>query len=209
MTRKTSTLLRLGPMLAAVVAFEEIACDITRRQSTLAPIPGLARALAAQSRQEAMHAAAFGVAVRWTGGRAAAPPRMAAGLRRLRRSLDADLDRGDLAASMLGLHCVFEGLGGVALQPPGGDLGRLADRLVPLRSLVVLQEHAHEQLGERWVARLARDAGALRRSCDGYFEIAEEVVDAGLALFDGYPADHALYLDGSRRHLAQVRAAFA
>ncbi len=201
---------RLAPLLVAVTAFEEMSRDVTRRQSALAPSPGLAHALLRQCRQEAMHAAVFRAALRLTGMRAAAaPPRLAEALARCRARLEDDLDRGDLACSMLGLHCVFEGLGGVALQPPAGDLGRLGDHLVPLRTLILKQELAHQHLGELWVKRLAGDRRALHAACNAYVEIAESVVDAGLAAFGDYAMDRALYLAGSREHLARMLASFA
>lgn len=199
---------RLAPLLVAVTTFEEMSRDITRRQSALAAAPGLARTLLRQSRQEAMHAAVFHGALRLTGMRADCPPRLADALTHCRSRLEDDLDRGDLASSMLGLHCVLEGLGGVALQPPAGDLGRLGDRLVPLRALVLKQELAHQHLGTLWVGRLGGDRRALQAACRSYVGLAEEVVDAGLAAFGGYAMDRALYLAGSRDHLDRVRAAF-
>ena len=209
MTSTAAAANRLAPLLVAVTTFEEMSRDITRRQSTLAPTPGLARALLRQSRQEAMHAALFHGALRLTGVRADCPPRLADALAQCRSRLEDDLDRGDLASSMLGLHCVLEGLGGVALQPPAGDLGRLGDRLVPLRALVLKQEMAHQHLGELWVERLGEDRAALQRACRSYVEIAEGVVEAGLAAFGGYAMDRAMYLAGSREHLDRLRAAFA
>lgn len=200
---------RLAPLLVAVTAFEEMSRDVTRRQSALAPSPGLAHALVRQSRQEAMHAVVFRGALRLTGLHAASPPRLAEALAQCRARLEDDLDRGDLACSMLGLHCVLEGLGGVALQPPAGDLGRLGDHLVPLRALILKQELAHQHLGELWVERLAANRLALQAACSAYVELAESVVDAGLAAFGNYAMDQALYLAGSREHLGRMRALFA
>jgi len=201
---------RLAPLLVAVTAFEEMSRDITRRQSALATAPGLARALLRQSHQEAAHAALFHGALRLTGVRATCPSRLDRALAACRSRLADDLERGDLACSMLGLHRVLEGLGSVALQPPAGDLGRLGNHLVPLRALVLKQEEAHQQLGELWVERLGdHRRPALQQACRTYVELADEVADAGLSAFDGYCMDRALYLAGSRVHLDRIRAAFA
>ncbi|MEP7058195.1 MAG: hypothetical protein ABI809_10540 [Caldimonas sp.] len=200
---------RLAPLLVAVVAFEEMSRDVTRLQSAIAPTPGLARALLRQSRQEAMHAAVFRGALRLTGIRADCPPRLATGLAQVRLRLQDDLRRGDLGSSMLGLHCVMEGLGSTALQPPAGDLGRLGDRLVPLRALILEQELAHQQLGERWIERMAGERSELRVACQVYVELAEAIVDAGLDAFGGYSADEAAYRIDSAAHLDRMRQRFA
>ncbi|MBA3624281.1 MAG: hypothetical protein H0W48_07470, partial [Methylibium sp.] len=51
---------RLSPLLAAARRAEEISREVALRQSALAPLPALQRALRHQSRQEAVHAAVFG-----------------------------------------------------------------------------------------------------------------------------------------------------
>ena len=80
---------------------------------------------------------------------------------------------------------------------------------MPLRALILKQELAHQHLGELWVERLAANRLALQAACSAYVELAESVVDAGLAAFGNYAMDQALYLAGSREHLGRMRALFA
>ncbi|MEJ7931098.1 hypothetical protein WG922_14065 [Ramlibacter sp. AN1015] len=171
----------LGPLLAAIARAEAISRDVALRQSRLAPAP-LARALAQQARQEAAHATLFGAAAAALPGGARCPPRVERALQAFRVRLERDLDRAELAGTLVGLQGVLESLACVALEPPPGELARLADRLVPLRLLVLRQEDAHHQLGERWIGRLVSDpAQALAPARLAYTALAADLLDAGLA----------------------------
>ncbi len=198
---------RLAPLLAALRQAEAISRDVALAQSALAPAPALRQALRLQSRQEAMHAAAFGAALALAGRRAACPPRLERALAEYRRRLEADVAAGALAASMHGLQCVFECLGEVALQPPAGALARLGDRLLPLRALLLAQEEAHHRLGERWVARLGAgaepaDAAALAAARAAYPALAEAAVEAGVEAFGDFEADGRVFAEAARERLA-------
>lgn len=191
---------RLLPLLAAARQAECIARDIAAAQAGIAPAAALQRALQQQSRQEAVHAAAFASALACVPGSAACPPRLARALASFRYRLEEDVAAGRLAASLFGLQHVLEALGHVALQPPPGELASLGDRFVPLRGLLAHQELAHRRLGEVWVPRLALSLGAgqgraLRDAGRGYLELAREAVDAGLEACAGFCDD--------RRHYAQ------
>jgi hypothetical protein len=192
---------RLAPLLAAVKLGEQISCDVALRQARLAPLPSLQRALERQSRQEAMHAALFGTALACVGHGVRCPPRVARALAGYAASLHADLDAGRLCGSMVGLQCVFERLGAVALQPPEGALSRLGDRLVPLRALIAQQEAAHRRLGEIWVPRLARQEPAVSATRRQYVALAQAVVDAALDELDGFEGDRRHYFESACAHL--------
>jgi hypothetical protein len=192
---------RFAPLLAAVKLGEQISRDVSLRQSRLAPLPSLRRALQLQSRQEGMHAALFGAALACLPRRVRCPPRVEGALAGYAARLHADLDAGCLCGSMVGLQCVFERLGAVALQPPAGALSRLGDRLVPLRVLIAQQEEAHHRLGEIWVPRLAPQEPALCATRRDYVALAEAVVEAALAEFDGCDADRRHFLESARAHL--------
>lgn len=193
----------LRPLLAAIVSAEELTRDISLQQARLAP-PPLARALAQQSRQEALHAVTFRAAHGCLPGNASCPARVQRAMGAFRARLQADLDSGRLAASLLGLQCVLEGVACVALAPPPGELARLADRLVPLRSLVAHQESAHHRLGEVWVARLAPAAGpALAAAAADYAVLARELVEAGLDTLACLAADAQHYRIAMSQQLLQ------
>src|SRR5207237_799148 len=120
-----------------------------------APTPPLAHALRAQSRQEALHAAVFAAVVDLVRDEAACPEPLQRALDAFAARLHADLDAGALAASMLGLQCTFEGLAGVALRLPPGEMQALGAQFLPLIHLVEQQESAHLRLGEIWTPRLS------------------------------------------------------
>lgn len=178
-----SRLAALAPVLGAIVVAEEISHDISARQAPLAP-ERLRRTLRAQAWQEAAHASIFGAALSCLPGRSACPPRVRAALANYATRLHADLDRGALAESMVGLHCVLEGVAAVALQPPPGELACAADALVPLRSFILHQEQAHQQLGDVWVPRLLADADRRVTSARTYAALAEALLDAALREFE-------------------------
>jgi hypothetical protein len=184
--------------------------DVALRQSALAPSAALARVLRSQARQEAVHAAVFDTAVQAVRRGAVCAPALTQALTGYAASLHADLDASRLAASMLGLQCVFENLACVALEPPPGDLERVGDHFVPMLAIVKHQEIAHRRLGELWVPRLAgiastREQGALRRAQARYIELAEAVTQAALSTLQDYPADHAHYLAATSACLASLR----
>jgi hypothetical protein len=190
----------LSPLLAALTLAEEISRDISARQALLAPSP-LRRALQRQSWQETAHAAVFRAALQCLPGRAACPGALEKSLRRYATQLHADIDRGNLTASLIGLHCVLEGLGAVALQPPPGQLAKLADRVVPVRSFILHQELGHQRLGQAWVRRLGAEPAGLDTALRVYGELAEASLQAGLDTLDCLAADRDYYQDAVRAHL--------
>jgi hypothetical protein len=194
--RQGTLLDRIAPLLAAARQCERMSCEVSRRQGELARSAPLAHALAAQSRQEAMHAAVFDAALALAPRAIAPPPRLAAAIGDYARHLHADLDAGDLAASLLGLQCVFESLAAVALDPPEGELTWLGKRLLPVLWLVRRQETAHRRLGEASLARLPANSAsdsALQSAWLAYLDHAEAMTDAALAEFGGAAADFAHY----------------
>lgn len=102
---------------------------------------------------------------------------------------------------MVGLHCVLEGLGAVALQPPPGELARLANRVVPVRSFILHQELGHQRLGEVGVPRLVAEPTSLRSVLSIYVELAEAVLQAGLNTLDCLSSDGDHYREAVRAHL--------
>lgn len=189
---KRAALSTLGPLLAAITVAEEISRDVSARQALLAPAR-LRGTLRRQSWQEAAHATVFRTALHCLPGRFSCPPAVHAHLAAYAARLHADLDRGALAASMIGLHCVLEGFAAVALQPPAGVLAAAADTLVPLRSFILHQEQAHHRLGDVWVPRLLA-VPQQRATCAGdYCALAEALLEAGLAELECLHEDAADY----------------
>lgn len=201
---------RIAPLLAAVSFCEKMSRDVALRQSTLAPSAALAHLLRWQSRQEAMHALLFESAIHVVRRDAVCPPALMHALAQFAARLHADLDAGRLAASMLGLQCVFERLACVALEPPPGELECVGDHFVPLLGIVKHQEVAHHRLGELWVPRLAgtvsvQEQRALVLARIGYVELADVATQAALSAFKGCAADRAHYLEATCDCLAWLR----
>lgn len=133
------------------------------------------------------------------------PPLLEHALLAYRSSLMADLQGGQLAASVMGLQCVLERLACVALQPPPGQLARLADRLVPLRAFVLHQEAAHRNLGDAWVSRLGAGSSELEGARQKYVDLAHAVLEAGLGSLSCLAQDAGHYRAAVRRELEEVR----
>lgn len=203
-----SVMRALGPIMIAARRTEEIARDVARRQSDLAPTPALRHALLQQSRQESAHAAGFAAASAYLGP-ATAPHRMLQALEQLGARLHADIDAGDLGSSMIGLQYVLEGLGSIALEPPPGELARIGDKFVPLREMVLHQEQGHRRLGEVWVPRIAatvteRQRSRMEAAGRDYAAIAHSVVEAGLPLLADLNTDYAHYERMSRAFVTSL-----
>ena len=194
-----------APLLAAVQQAEAISRDVALRQAALAPTPQLRHALLHQGRQEAMHAGLFGAALRCVPSRAGCPAPVARVLHDYARHLHADIDAGRLAASMVGLQWVFEGLGTAALEPSShATLIQLCDRLVPLGKLILQQEAAHRRLGRLWVPRLAARLNAgemsvLVAASVEYAALAGAIVGAAVGAFGELDSEIANIADVARR----------
>lgn len=187
----------LVPLLASARRTEEIARDVAVEQASRAPTPALQRSLRRQSKQEAMHARTFDAALDLLGS-GNPPERMLKALNEFSARLLSDVSAGRLAASMFGLQYVLEGLGGVALSPPAGNLAQIGDKFVPLRELVLHQEIAHRRLGEFWVPRLAALLGEderaeLAAASRAYVDLAAAVVEAGLPMLEELETDRNHY----------------
>lgn len=196
----------IAQFFAGMTRAEEISRDVSRRQALIAPNTAMRSFLASQSRQEALHAAAFRAALRLASRRHSYPDPLARALDRFAARLHADLDAGWLEGSLIGLQGVLEGIGAVALGAPRTELASIGARFVPLRHVLLAQEESHHRHGLRWLARLsadrARDQGALRRSQREYADLGEEVVVASVEIFEGFDVEQRVYLDAGRAAIA-------
>ena len=149
---------QLARLIAVLRNGETLAASTAARQASLAPLPWMRRALATQAAQERQHAAFADAALAILGRRATASDAIAP----LRTRLDRDLARGDLTASVIGLHGVVEHLGEALLARLGARDYPAASLLKPLRLHVLAQERGHVQLGARCLTAL----GGLAATCD-------------------------------------------
>jgi hypothetical protein len=200
----------IAQFFAGMSRAEVISRDVSRRQAELAPDSAMRRFLTLQSRQEAVHAAIFGSALRVASRRDRCPDRLADALARLGSRLNADLDAGWLAGSLIGLQGVLEAIGAVALSAPSTELATIAARFVPLRHALLAQEQAHHRVGRYWLAQIAagadRSDDALKCSRLEYAELGEAVLVASIEIFDGFDVEQRIYLDAGR---AAIRSALS
>ncbi len=166
---------------------ERIAHDAAARQALICGDIKAKRFFSMQSAQESLHAALFHAAT------AVLTPRMrslqtpaVAALNAYRRHLDHDLAAGHLAASIVGLQIVLEGLGALTLSRMNLALSPHGPRFAPFKRLLEQHEDSHHAFGRRWLERqdiesLPRLAADARR----YFELACSAIDGSEELF-GY-----------------------
>lgn len=138
---------KLALLTSAVYAGELLAARTAERQARIASAPWMRRALALQARQEHGHVklAAMAAAIAGGGRPGAAPSPLYA----LDARLTRDLDRGDLGASIAGLHGVLEHLGEALLHQLGRHTHPAGAVLHRLRRHVLAQEQQHIALGAR------------------------------------------------------------
>lgn len=189
----------LTRLIEALRQGEVLAARIAQRQSDLAPVPWMRRALAVQAAQERSHAAIAGIAVRLLGPVAGAhrdAPDVIAGLR---RQLERDLDAGRLACSMIGLQGVVEHLGEAVLDRLGRHAHPAGAVLHALRTKVLAQERGHVLLGSRCLRTLDHPPDH-DEMLDHYGELGREAAMRVASLVDDARFDAgAFWLDISAR----------
>lgn len=175
---------------------EWLARDMAARQARLAATPELRRFFAAQSRQEAFHAAVFQNAESWLAPRGVRPPAPEP-LANYRACIESALARSDLAESLLALQVLFETLGDAVLQAVDTGIERRGGGFARLRRVLRAQEQAHHTFGVRALDRLFADSNAstvrLRERADVYLDLIDrmfrDLADL-FADFDENPADY-------------------
>lgn len=193
--------LNLSRLIGVIHAGEDLAAKVASRQARLAAESWMRRALEIQAIQERGHAAAAAAVAAMVGIDRRAPRVLTPiGVR-----LEADLDTGDLTASLLGLQGVVEHLGQALLERlgrhphPGGAL------LHALRERVLAQERGHTRLGAKCLAALAvTDSRSRDQALADYEALGLETAYAVAALFD----DARLDADGYWREVQAQLAAW-
>jgi hypothetical protein len=193
---------RLACLLGVLQAGEQLAAATAAQQARLAPLPWMRRALVTQAEQERRHAAIARGAWHLVGASSCASsvPDVCAGLR---ARLAADLARGDLAASLIGLQGVIEHLGEALLEFLGQHPHPAGAVLHPLRRHVLAQERAHMLLGAR--CRRALPAPRDTTAFDTYRALGHAAaLDVAGLLDDAHLEADAYWRDVQRR--LRVRA---
>lgn len=179
-----------------IEAGERLAHSCAERQLGLAIQSRLDRStqsfLREQARQESRHASYFGAGVRLFGG-AAMPADPAAALGRYAERLDADLTRGALIASLIGMQCVFEALGESVLNAFEDSSSPKVKLFAEFRRRIAREEATHHAFGLRAV-RLHLRAAPWQRpeaidAARSYATLGEAILTSSLPLFADLGAD--------------------
>jgi hypothetical protein len=171
---------RLARLLGAIARGEQLAHRTAARQAGLVGLAAMRRALETQARQEHVHATSFAAAALLfdsRGGRASTPLDLA--FDAYARELDADLAAGRLAASLVGLQGVLEGLGEALLTRLDAASEPRTAAFDALRRRFARQEHAHQAIGARCLRALGTGAPELREFAGSYAVLSEALIAAG------------------------------
>ena len=189
---------RLAHLFQVLLAGEQLAQECAMRQTLLATERKSRLFLATQAQQEALHVRLFSRAANSLaprGGVSDSPAVRA--LQRYRRRLLADLNDGNLGATLVGMQVVLEGVGAIVLKEMDSVLHRRGDRYAALRRRLLLQEDAHHVFGIRSIEYLCTQTPAvitqLVTAGQEYGELSADLLTACEELFFYLGADAQFY----------------
>lgn len=191
---------KLATLIGIVHAGEQLAARVAERQSRIAPLPWMQRALALQARQERGHVRLAAMAMTLTGGQHTATL-----LGPLDSRLTRDLDNGDFGASIAGLHGVLEHLGDTLLDRLGRHTHPAGAILHRLRLHVRTQEQQHVQLGARCLRALG--TGVTPEAAAAYYEIGRAIAMDTASLLDDARIDGGAFWREASGNLSAWQAA--
>lgn len=159
-----------------------------------------------QAHQEKIHYRVFksGIGILAPKGISGTPGKKA--MRSYRQLLEAALQRGDQAETLLGMQVLLEGLGDITLKhiDAGFEQRRLQFLCQRVRHLIVGQEDAHHSFGVRRLQLCLQDAAvaeSLTRRSQNYFEILEQLLESVADLFEYFDENPQLYIDEFQQSL--------
>jgi hypothetical protein len=186
---------------------EHLAHDCARAQAALVPDAAMRRFLRGQARQEFAHSLIFQSAVAWLGpGRLIGSP-MLPPLERYRSLIDAALGRQDVAETFLAEQIILEGLGEAILKRIEEGLIKRGAAFGRLRRILLHQEAAHHDFGQRALARMLAggeaDIEVLRARAPEYLTLAEQMVMTLRDLFGSIDEDPAAWAADIRTYVPE------
>lgn len=203
----------LASLFAAIERGEILSCTIAEGQAEICADPRSRRALLGQARQEAFHAKVFKAARSLLGVQHPPPALVFGALAEYERVLNMDLRQRNLVGTLVGLQAMLEGIGSVVLEPPRTNFARMATSLVPVRGALLRQEQAHYRHGMALLRNLAEQSARGRRDAAtayaNYRPLAEAVVAASIAIFDGSEVDQMVYRAAADNALDALAAVIA
>ncbi|MGI9341713.1 MAG: hypothetical protein ACR2QV_02620 [Gammaproteobacteria bacterium] len=156
---------RAAARLLRIQSFgERVAMQGARGQAQFAPTPEARRFLRRQARQEAFHAWLFERAARalWPDKDRAIVVEIPPALLRVRHRLLDAIGRRSFSEAVVIQHVALEALGHAVLDCLDRELALMSNPFGRLRRVVLAQEDAHCEFGERWLATLREDTDVRR-----------------------------------------------
>ncbi len=177
---------------------EILAFDCATQQSKLFEDQVSRRFLKAQARQEATHAKIFKAGIGILAPRGIGDPIANSQMLQYRRLLQSSLDKGDRAASLLGMQIILEGLGDITLNRIRKGFHSRGLTFRRVRQLIVGQEDAHHTFGVRCFQKLSvlptHNVTSLCQQHDLYLELIDNLLLSLTPFFEYFEEDPREYL---------------
>ena len=177
---------------------EQLAFDCASKQSIIFEDKVSRRFLKAQARQEALHTKIFKAGIGILTPRGIGEPIALRQMNDYRKLLDASLEQGHRAESLLGMQIIFEGLGDITLAriSDGFPTRGLAFRRV--RHLIVGQEDAHHSFGlrcfQKEIESTNHDLNQLMYQSQLYLEVLDTILLEVKPFFEYFEEDAGEYM---------------
>jgi hypothetical protein len=195
----------IARLLAFLEHGERMAQDCATKQAAAVDDLRAVRFLKSQARQEAMHAFAFQGAIAWLAPRRLGDVPFLPPLEEYRKRLDDALARRDLYETFLAEQVILEGLGKTILIRIEEGLAKRDAPFGRIRRVLLHQETAHHEFGERMIVRAFEtgqaDADELRRKAQEYLALAQVMVLTLADLFDSIEEDPSAWASDVRKYL--------
>ena len=170
----------LAQLLTFMVLGEQLAHDCAEAQVTIAPDHRMKTFLVGQARQEGYHAFIFQGAIRWLTPHPGHPSPMSEHMNAYRDLLEAAITRQDFAETIIGEQIILEGLGETILKRIEAGLVKRGAPFQKLRRLLIHQEEAHHQFGERVLTNMLdkdeESYDSLRERTQKYLPLAKTLL---------------------------------
>ncbi|HKN88086.1 MAG TPA: hypothetical protein VJV04_14585 [Nitrospiraceae bacterium] len=182
---------------------ERLAHECALAQAALAPLPNMRRFFLSQARQEASHSLVFQGAIMCLAPRTLGASPLLPALIRYRALIQESIAQKTFLETVLAEQVILEGLGEAILGRIEEGLVTRAAPFSRLRRILLRQEEAHHQFGERLLDR-AMAAGetsvdALRDQGQQYIDLANEMVETLGDLFESIDEHPERYLSHAKR----------
>ena len=177
---------------------ELLATECARKQIHIFSDKYSKRFLIRQARQELFHTKVFKAGIGILMPRGVGEPVGLTSMQSYRRLLEAALQRGDQAESLLGMQIILEGLADVALKKISMGFPTRGLNFRRVRKIITAQEDAHHLFGIRRLSQLIDQDENILPSllirAEDYIELTESLMASVAELFEYFDEEPAQYL---------------